>query len=267
MKKGGYTDFDEFVRDVAQIFYNAKFYNSKSSEVFKDAVTLEVPLPFSSSTTTNIDVQKLLAEELQQLQSRGYVETAEIPNLGPLPPTSPISPHSDSPAASDDEDSHSSSSANSDSEPSDDDEDAGAADDDGDEYNEKGVKIRSSTTAAARSTRTRTRRTASLGKLDSADGDEKKEESTRPEDDTPNRGKKRFRGRGRGVDHPKLILLRKRGYGVSCGPYVKSRMRMDDNCSWSLKSCRTRNCIRIIIMRLRSLLRWTLSPYYASGFR
>lgn len=213
MKKGGYTDFDEFVKDVAQIFYNAKFYNSKSSEVFKDAATLEVPLPSSS---TNIDVQKLLADELQQLQSRGYIETAEIPNLGPLPPSSPVSPHSDSPAASDDEDSRSSSSssANSDSEPSDDDDDdAGAADDDEDEYNEKGVKIPSSTTAAARSTRTRTRRTASLGKLDSADGDDKKEESTRPKDDTPKLGenevpRKRKRGRPPKIDTPEEARIR-----------------------------------------------------------
>ena len=45
LKKGGYTDFDEFVKDVAQIFHNAKFYNNKYSEVFQDAVTLEVRLP------------------------------------------------------------------------------------------------------------------------------------------------------------------------------------------------------------------------------
>jgi len=45
LKNGGYTDFDEFVRDVAQIFYNAKFYNNRGSEVFEDAVTLEVICP------------------------------------------------------------------------------------------------------------------------------------------------------------------------------------------------------------------------------
>jgi len=45
LKKGGYTDFDEFVKDVAQIFHNAKFYNNKHSQVFQDAVTLEVPSP------------------------------------------------------------------------------------------------------------------------------------------------------------------------------------------------------------------------------
>jgi hypothetical protein len=42
LKKEGYTDFDEFVRDVAQIFYNAKFYNNRGSEIYEDAVTLEV---------------------------------------------------------------------------------------------------------------------------------------------------------------------------------------------------------------------------------
>jgi len=42
LKKAGYTEFDEFVRDVAQIFYNAKLYNSRGSEVFEDACTLEV---------------------------------------------------------------------------------------------------------------------------------------------------------------------------------------------------------------------------------
>jgi Bromodomain len=44
LKNGGYTDFDEFVRDVAQVFYNAKVYNNRGSEVFEDAVTLEVIL-------------------------------------------------------------------------------------------------------------------------------------------------------------------------------------------------------------------------------
>ena len=42
MKKGGYHEFDVFVRDVAQIFYNAKVYNNRSSEIFEDACTLEV---------------------------------------------------------------------------------------------------------------------------------------------------------------------------------------------------------------------------------
>ncbi len=42
MKKAGYSEFDDFVKDVAQIFYNAKLYNSRGSEVFEDACTLEV---------------------------------------------------------------------------------------------------------------------------------------------------------------------------------------------------------------------------------
>jgi hypothetical protein len=42
LKKEGYTEFNVFVRDVAQIFYNAKFYNDRDSEVFEDACTLEV---------------------------------------------------------------------------------------------------------------------------------------------------------------------------------------------------------------------------------
>lgn len=45
MKKGGYTEFPEFIRDVAQIFWNAKFYNASSSQVFHDAETLQVTNP------------------------------------------------------------------------------------------------------------------------------------------------------------------------------------------------------------------------------
>jgi chromatin structure-remodeling complex subunit RSC1/2 len=88
------------------------------------------------------------------------------------------------------------------------DEDAAAADDDEDEYNEKGVKIDSS---ATRSTRTRTCRTASL-RLDSADGDEKKDDTARPEDDTPKPEnevpRKRKRGRPPKIDTPEEARIR-----------------------------------------------------------
>jgi len=42
LKKGGYTDFQEFVKDVAQIFHNARVYNARTSQVFQDALALEV---------------------------------------------------------------------------------------------------------------------------------------------------------------------------------------------------------------------------------
>src|SRR5271170_108884 len=105
--------------------------NSTTANLAKSSKTqsLSKSLPLPHPPIINIDIQNLLTDELQQLQTRGYIETADIPDLGPIPPSSPVSPHLNSPEASDDEDS-SSSSANSDSEPSDEDDDAGAAEDD-----------------------------------------------------------------------------------------------------------------------------------------
>src|SRR5277367_185588 len=73
--------------------------------------------------------------------------------------------------------------------------------------------------------------------------------------------KVRFRGRERGGDHRRLILQKRRGYGVFCGQYGKLRIQMDGSCFWSLRSCRTRNYILIITRRLRNLLRWILSRF------
>ena len=42
LKQGRYAEFPAFIRDVAQVFWNARFYNDSSSQVFHDAVTLEV---------------------------------------------------------------------------------------------------------------------------------------------------------------------------------------------------------------------------------
>jgi hypothetical protein len=42
LKQGGYAEFPAFIRDLAQVFWNARFYNNSSSQVFHDAVTLEV---------------------------------------------------------------------------------------------------------------------------------------------------------------------------------------------------------------------------------
>lgn len=58
MKKAGYSEFDDFIKDVAQIFYNAKLYNSRGSEVFEDACTLEVVVYVLAFTDSRVYWEK-----------------------------------------------------------------------------------------------------------------------------------------------------------------------------------------------------------------
>ena len=139
---------------------------------------------------------------MKLLQARGYVENATIPDLGPIPQSSPVSAHSDSPERSSD-DSDSDSNSDSVNEAGD---DAAAADDDEDEYAEKDTKAESVT----RTTRPRTRRTATAG---STTGDDKKETSSRPSEDTPKPDaeaapRKRKRGRPPKIDTPEEARIR-----------------------------------------------------------
>lgn len=156
--------------------------------------------------TSVLTVQELLREELKQLQARGFIENATIPDLGPLPQSSPVSARSDSTDESDESDSDS----NSDEE--DDEEDAGAAEEEEeDEYAEK-VKSDSVT----RTVRPRTRRaattTATAGS-GSPSADDKKEQSARASDDTPKPEteavpRKRKRGRPPKIDTPEEARIR-----------------------------------------------------------
>lgn len=143
-----------------------------------------------------------MQEELKLLQARGYVENASIPDLGPLPPSSPVSARSDSPEGSSDE---SDSDSNSDSEDEAED-DAGGAEDDEEEYAEKGTKADSVT----RTVRPRTRRTTAGG---STSAEDKKETSARPSENTPKPGaeaapRKRKRGRPPKIDTPEEARVR-----------------------------------------------------------
>jgi chromatin structure-remodeling complex subunit RSC1/2 len=73
--KKEYTEFSQFVFDVAQIFRNAQIYNRPSSDIFKYSVRL-------------LDVFK---EKLQELISNGSIsaEDAVLPDFGELPPVDP----------------------------------------------------------------------------------------------------------------------------------------------------------------------------------
>lgn len=73
--KKEYTEFSQFVFDVAQIFRNAQIYNRPSSDIFKYSVRL-------------LDVFK---EKLQELINNGSisVEDAVLPDFGELPPVDP----------------------------------------------------------------------------------------------------------------------------------------------------------------------------------
>ena len=139
---------------------------------------------------------------MKLLQARGYVKNATIPDLGPIPQSSPVSARSDSPEGESDE---SDSESNSDSEDQAGD-DAAAAEDDQDEYAEKDAKAESPT----RTTRPRTRRTAT-GEF--ATGEDKNESSTRPSEDTPKPDaeavpRKRKRGRPPKIDTPEEARIR-----------------------------------------------------------
>lgn len=137
MKAGGYTDFNEFVTDVAQIFHNAKFYNNRHSQVYEDACSLE----------------NLLAEELKQLHERGFLESADIPDLGPLPASSPVSLQSKADGESSDVESASQS--EDEDEDEDEEDDIAVDEDDEDEYNEKGLKSQPTTRTSLRTRNTR----------------------------------------------------------------------------------------------------------------
>ncbi|KAI1385311.1 uncharacterized protein F4822DRAFT_412734 [Hypoxylon trugodes] len=69
--KKQYTNFTEFVRDVALISHNAMVYNRPSSEFFQDAVRL----------------REVFKEELQKLVDDGVIkpEEAVLPDLGEIP--------------------------------------------------------------------------------------------------------------------------------------------------------------------------------------
>ena len=188
MKSGEYTDFDDFIRDVAQLFHNAKFYNDRYSQVYRDAYTLE----------------GLLQDELNQLKERGFIESSEIPDLGPLPGSSPVSVQSKADAEESSED-------ESGSEDEEDEEEDGAVDEeDEDEYNEKGVKLQPTTRAGLRTRSSR----RSMTKVDSGStsADDKKDASVKSSEDTPkpetNVPKKRKRGRPPKIDTPEEARIR-----------------------------------------------------------
>ncbi len=72
IKKNKYNAIADFVRDCAQIFYNAKLYNRRSSIIYSDALANE----------------ELILSSLKQLRAKGIVEVDSLPVLGPLPPPS-----------------------------------------------------------------------------------------------------------------------------------------------------------------------------------
>ncbi|KAI3540002.1 hypothetical protein CSPX01_08457 [Colletotrichum filicis] len=82
IQKKLYTDFPEFVRDLAQICHNAQVYNRPSSAIFKSATV----------------IRDLFKKELQKLVAKGTIksEEAELPDLGELPPAEDSSPEAES---------------------------------------------------------------------------------------------------------------------------------------------------------------------------
>ncbi len=85
-----YVSFQAFIREMAQIFHNAKTYNRRSSVVYEDAATLET----------------MLIRELNRLKDQRHItrEEAVLPVLGPAPPASPQEESMDDDSADDDDD-------------------------------------------------------------------------------------------------------------------------------------------------------------------
>jgi chromatin structure-remodeling complex subunit RSC1/2 len=133
------------------------------------------------------------------------VEDAAIPDLGPIPQSSPISSKSGGDGASS-RDSDDSSGSESDSDEEDEEDDGAIDEDDEDEYNEKSGRKAGD---AARASRPRTRR--SLSGKDAGEGG-KKDDSTRvSSDETPKTDdvpKQRKRGRPPKIDTPEEARIR-----------------------------------------------------------
>lgn len=90
MQKRVYTDFAQFVRDVALICHNAQVYNRPSAPIFQYAVKL----------------REIFKAKLQQLVRDGSIQPkeAELPYLGEIPDFSPSPPAEDGEGEEEEED-------------------------------------------------------------------------------------------------------------------------------------------------------------------
>ena len=146
-----------------------------------------------------------MSDELRQLHARGFIESAEIPDLGPLPASSPAEAGeagSGSEVGSDDEDDED----GEDSESNASEEEEEPAEDDEDEYAERG---KGTPTNVGR----RTTRRSTVNKAESLSGEiDKKDPSTNSSDATPkpegNIPAKRKRGRPPKIDTPEEARIR-----------------------------------------------------------
>jgi len=142
-----------------------------------------------------------LEEELKGLQAKGFIESANIPDLGPIPQSSPVSaPESDPGSDSESE---------SNSEEDEEDDDGAIDDDDDEEYNEKVAK--KAAAAAERATRRSTRRSLGAeGGSEPPSTEDKKDDSGANSDETPKPDvpKKRKRGRPPKIDTPEEARIR-----------------------------------------------------------
>ena len=151
-----------------------------------------------------------MGEELQQLQSRGFIENANIPDLGPIPASSPVSAQSASGEVSSEEE-ESDSNSEEEEEEEEEAEDAAAEDDDEEEeYEEKGTKgipIRPATRPLTRRLTSKTApSTTSSDQEDTTKPTEEKKDKTKSETKPPAR--KRKRGRPPKIDTPEEARIR-----------------------------------------------------------
>jgi chromatin structure-remodeling complex subunit RSC1/2 len=173
-----------------------KFTTTAKAKSTKMPVSFKYPPPPTSPYLT----QNLLAEELTQLQAKGFIDSADIPDLGPIPTSSPSEKgEKDETSSSDRSDSESGSEEESD----DDEEEAVVEDSEDEEYEEKAVKVETSSRPGLR---TRPRRSATKS---SAGAEDKKDAGGKAESRKPAAVvRKRKRGRPPKIDTPEEARIR-----------------------------------------------------------
>lgn len=67
LKRKKYQSFEQFMRDVEQMFENARVYNEDESEIYKDAVELQK------------EVRKIAQEEMNRSDTDFVMEDGRIP--------------------------------------------------------------------------------------------------------------------------------------------------------------------------------------------
>ncbi|KAK6536274.1 hypothetical protein TWF281_000516 [Arthrobotrys megalospora] len=177
LKQKRYPSFQVFISDAARVFHNAKTYNRPSSQIYKDAVTLEGVLLEELKKLTKMENPVLTEEE------------AVLPDLGPLP-NSESEGEEDGDAEAEEEEGSNDGSGDEEEDEEEDEEDEEAEDEDEEMEDADAVKDDADNESADGANRTRRSSRRSAKKLVDA-GDDDDDEGKK------DRGRKEPKRRGR----------------------------------------------------------------------